>query len=142
MSTAENKALVRNLMDAWNSGDLPRMMQYWSPDMVHYSRGEVLDAGTVGAAMQMVMDAFPDLKMNVEHMVAEGDLVCSVMTLTGTHTGSFLGMPPTGKEVSIALQGMVRIADGKVTEHWGTADGLALLQQLGLIPEELLAATA
>ncbi|MDH2429187.1 ester cyclase [Sphaerisporangium sp. TRM90804] len=142
MSTAENKALVRNLIEAWNNGDLGSMIGYWSPDMVHYSRGEVLDAGSVASAMQGVMDAFPDLKMNIEEMIAEDDKVVSMMTLSGTHTGTFLGVPPTGKPVSISLQGMVRIEDGKVVEHWGVADGLALLQQLGFIPEEFLAATA
>lgn len=88
------------------------------------------------------MSAFPDLRMTIEDMVAEGDKVASLLTLTGTHTGEFLSIPPTGKSVSISLQGMVRIQEGKVTEHWGVADGLALLEQLNLIPQELLAATA
>lgn len=142
MSTAENKALVRRMIDAWNHGDLAGMSAYWAPGMVHHSRGGTLDAQQVAGAMGGVMSAFPDLKMSIEEMIAEGDKVASLLTLTGTHTGTFLGISPTGKSVSVSLQGVVRIQDGKVTEHWGVADGLALLEQLSLIPQELLAATA
>lgn len=142
MSTAENKALVRRMIDSWNNGDLAGMSAYWSPGMVHHSRGGTLDTRQVAGAMGGVMSAFPDLRMTIEDMVAEGDKVASLLTLTGTHTGEFLSIPPTGKSVSISLQGMVRIQEGKVTEHWGVADGLALLEQLNLIPQELLAATA
>ena len=63
-------------------------------------------------------------------------------TLHGTHTGDYLGMGPTGRRVSCALMGQLRVVDGAVVEHWGVADGLHLLQQLGLLPESVLAATA
>lgn len=142
MSTAENKALVRRMINAWNNGDLAAMTTYWAPGMVHHSRGGTLGAQQVASAMGSVMQAFPDLKMTIEDMVAEGDKVASLLTLTGTHTGEFLGIVPTGKKVSVSLQGLVRIDDGKVAEHWGVADGLAMLEQLSLIPQEFLAATA
>jgi C-1 hydroxylase len=142
VSTAENKVLVRRMIDAWNKGDLAGMTTFWAPGMVHHSRGDTLAAEQVASAMGGVMEAFPDLKMTIEEMVAEGDKVASLLTLTGTHSGEFLGIPPTGKKVSVSLQGLVRIEDGKVREHWGVADGLAMLEQLSLIPQQFLGATA
>ncbi len=142
MSTIENKALVRRLIAAWNRGDLADMAQYWSPDMVHYSRGEALPAHAVFDAMSGLMRAFPDVKLEIEAMVAEGDLVASMLRLTATHDGEYIGLPPTGRTVSCSLMGIVRVIDGKVVEHWGVGDGLDLLQQLGVIPSEYLAATA
>jgi steroid delta-isomerase-like uncharacterized protein len=142
MSAAENKALVRRFVDAWNSGDLAAMTACMAPDMVHYSRGEVLSAETVTGAMAGVMNAFPGLRIDVEDMVAEGDKVASLLTLRATHAGTFMGVPATGRTITVTMMGLVRVVDGKVAEHWGAADGLAMLQQLGLIPDEYVSATA
>lgn len=142
MSVADNKAVVRRFIDAWNNGDLTAMKACWSPDMVHYSRGERLSRDTVAAAMGGMMKAFPGLYLEVHHMVGEGDKVASLLTLHATHTGEFMGVPPTGREITVTMMGLIRVQDGLVIEHWGAADGLALLQQLGLIPDELVSATA
>lgn len=141
-SIDDNKAVVRGFIGAWNNGDFLRMMSFWAPDMVHYSRGEQMSAQAVGGAMAGMMQAFSDIELEVVEQVAEGDLVASLLTLKGTHTGEFLGHPPTGKRISCTLMGLVRVENGKVIEHWGVADGVHLLQQLGLIPDEYLAATA
>jgi C-1 hydroxylase len=137
-----NKALVQQLIDRWNVGDLAGMMSSWSPDMVHHSRGEDLSRETVAAAMAGLMQSFPGLTFEVHEMIAEGDKVASLITLHATHTGEFMGVPPTGRTLEVTMMGLIRIVDGQVVEHWGAADGLALLQQLGLIPDELLSATA
>jgi C-1 hydroxylase len=141
-TTDANKAVVRGFIGAWNNGDFMRMMSFWAPDMVHYSRGERMSAQAVGGAMAGMMQAFSDVELEVVEQISEGDLVASLLTLRGTHTGEFLGHPPTGKRISCTLMGLVRVDDGKVIEHWGVADGVHLLQQLGLIPDEYLAATA
>jgi len=141
--TAErNKEIVGKLIEAWNRSDLPGLMAYWAPDMVHYGRDGVLDAQTVASEMARFMAAFREIRMEVHSLVAEGDLVATRFTVHAKHTGPYLGIPPTGRWVHCALMGQLRIVDGKVTEHWGVADGLHLLQQLGLLPDEMLKATA
>jgi C-1 hydroxylase len=130
------------MIDAFNRSDLAGMNSYWAQDLVHHSRGRSVTTADATAAMASVRAAFPDLRITVETLVAEGDKVAALLTLSGTHSGEFLGIPPTDKAVSVALQSVVRIRDGKVTEHWGVADGLAMLDQLGLIPREFLSATA
>jgi C-1 hydroxylase len=92
--------------------------------------------------MSRFMQAFPDLRFELHSLIAEGDLVATRFTVHATHTGEYLGMKPTGRRVSCTLMGQLRVVDGAVVEHWGVADGLHLLQQLGLLPESFLAATA
>jgi predicted ester cyclase len=66
--------------------------------------------------------------------MAEGDKVATRKTLQGTHQGEFMGIPPTGQQVSMGLIDIVRIADGRVVEHWSMGDNLGMMQQLGVIP--------
>ncbi|MDR8413104.1 ester cyclase [Nonomuraea sp. 3-1Str] len=139
---AANKAVVQKLVDAWNVRDVSAMMRYWAPDMVHHGRDGTMPAGLVGSEMQRFIAAFPDIRIDVEDMVAERDLVSTRLTVSATHSGPYLNMEPTGRAVRCALMGQLRIVDGKVVEHWGVADTVHLLEQLGLIDSELLEATA
>lgn len=141
-SEERNKAVVHSLVEAWNRNDLSALMAYWAPEMVHHGRDAVLDARTVAAEMSRFMAAFQEIRMEVHSVVAEGDLVSTRFTVHARHVGAYLGIPPTGRPIRCALMGQLRIVDGKVLEHWGVADGLHLLQQLGLLPDELLGATA
>ena len=77
---------------------------------------------------------FSDFKVTVVHSVAEGDLVVQHTRNTGTMTGEFRGMKPTGKSATWDIVHIVRFQDGKAVEHWAIADNLAMLQQLGLAP--------
>jgi steroid delta-isomerase-like uncharacterized protein len=67
-------------------------------------------------------------------MVSEGDRVTTYKTFNGTHQGEFMGVPATGRPVSIRVIDIVRFADGKITEHWNVVDVAGLLQQLGAFP--------
>ncbi|HYI14393.1 MAG TPA: ester cyclase, partial [Thermomicrobiales bacterium] len=78
--------------------------------------------------------AFPDLVMSVDNVIAEDDFVGEVLTLRGTHTGTFAGIPPTGKPIEIKSVNICRIEDGLVRERWGASDDLGLLRQIGLLP--------
>lgn len=142
MSTAENKALVGRMIDAWNRGDVSGLTALWSPDMVHHGRDGQMTAQSTAMEIARFMQAFPDLRIEVHSVIAEGDLVATRLTVHGTHTGEYIGMRPTGREVSCTLMGQLRIVDGAIVEHWGVADGLHLLEQLGMLPGSLLAATA
>jgi C-1 hydroxylase len=77
---------------------------------------------------------FPDTNATVHEMLAEGDLMASRITVSGTHKGNFVGVPPTGKKVDIEAIDMVRIKIGKIEEHWGLTDVMGLIQQLGVMP--------
>ena len=82
----------------------------------------------------MFKGAFPNSYFSVEDMIAEGDKVVTRKPFHGTHEGEFMGMPPTGRRVSMELIDIVRISEGRVVEHWSMGDNLGMMQQLGVIP--------
>lgn len=76
--------------------------------------------------------AFPDLQHTIETELVEGELIGCVATVHGTHQGPFMGITPTGKQVSFMLLLIDRIEDGKIVQHWAIPDFLSLFQQLGV----------
>jgi predicted ester cyclase len=82
-----------------------------------------------------LLTAFPDMHMDVEDLVGSGDKTVARVRATATHQGEFMGVLPTGKRVEVELIDIMRLDDaGLVCEHWGVADMLALMQQLGVVP--------
>jgi predicted ester cyclase len=77
---------------------------------------------------------FPDLHVQVEDLIAEGDKVVSRNTVTGTHQGEYMGLQPTGKSVTYDEIFIFRLANGRITESWGVVDVLSQLRQLGVTP--------
>lgn len=77
---------------------------------------------------------FPDLKVAVNEVISHGDKIVARSTFTGTHKGTFMSLPATGKRVSFEAIDIVRFAGGKAVEHWGVADNLSLMVQLGAVP--------
>jgi steroid delta-isomerase-like uncharacterized protein len=138
MSTEQNKALVRKLVEeAINQGNMRVIDEFLIPDFVEH---EELPPGippgreAPKVLFTMLRCAFPDLKATIEHLIAEGDEVVLHMTWTGTHEGEFMGIPPTGKSISINVIDILGIAEGKFVEHWGVMDSMAMMQQLGVVP--------
>ncbi|GAB3904556.1 hypothetical protein GCM10029964_098490 [Kibdelosporangium lantanae] len=80
--------------------------------------------------------AFPDLRVAVEDVIAEGDKVVCRNRVTGTHLGEYMGRPATGRTVSYEEIFVVRFADGLIAETWGVVDVLTQLRQLGFLPAE------
>ena len=76
------------------------------------------------------------MTLTVINIVAEGDMVATQFILKGTHTGTFLDIPPTGKQVSVTGFSIYRIVNGKIIEDWSLSDTLGMLQQLGAIPSQ------
>jgi predicted ester cyclase len=138
MSTEENKALVRRFLERVDTGDAGSVDAFIAPAYTDHNPPPFPDLapGIAGArqAFAIALSAFTDFHHTVEDQVAEGDTVVSRITGTGTHTGEFLGVPPTGKRVTMTGLTIHRIADGKLIEHWAQIDALGLLQQLGAIP--------
>ena len=82
----------------------------------------------------MFRAAFPDMQGTVEHIVAEGDKVIAFFTWRGTHRGDFMGIPATGKSVTMQTADAWRVANGKLAEHWDVVDMMGAMQQIGLTP--------
>lgn len=86
--------------------------------------------------MGMFFTAFPDLDVHIDELIAEGDTVVGRMTTSGTHKGDFMGIPATGKKATFTEMHMIRLANGKMVDHWGNSDDLGMMQQLGVIPSQ------
>lgn len=79
-------------------------------------------------------DGFPDLRLAIEDVVADGDMLAARVSFHGTHTGEFQGIPPTNREVAFSSIELNRFEDGRVAEHWVEINILGVLQQLGVAP--------
>ncbi len=137
MSIEANKALIRRFVEeVQNQGNVELLDELAAPTFVNHSAPPGLPATIDGVKQvtQLFRMAFPDGRMTIEDMIAEGDRVVTRKTFQGTHQGSFMGMPPRGTRVQIGLIDIVRLVDGQVVEHWNVVDTLALLQQVGAIP--------
>ena len=134
------KARVRQFYDeVVNSGDLDRVDEFCTEDFVDHEEfpGISPDREGVKQFFAMTRAAFPDFRMDVEDLIVEGDRAVVRATMSGTHQGDFLGVPATGKRFSITAVDILRIVDEeRAAEHWGVADVMALMQQLGAIPAQ------
>ena len=132
----QNKQLIRRVFEeVYNQGNLDVVEELASRDFVAHSPTE--DVHGTDGVKQFVTDlrtAFPDLHTTIEDLIAEGDRVVARFTATGTHTGPYKGIPPTGKHGKITGIDIERIVDGKSVECWTNTDDLGMLQQLGVVP--------
>ena len=123
MSTEDNKTFIRRYFEAISGKDKATAVvhRYVTDEELkhHIALNEV---------------AFPNYELIAEDMIAEGDKVVVRSTFRGTHKGDLMGIAPTGKQVTMPLILIYRIADDKIVEHWMQADALGMLQQLGVIP--------
>jgi predicted ester cyclase len=119
-----------------NANDLDKLLSVFREDSIDHSAPPGIPQGPAGVAMLfgMFFEGFPGIWAEVEDVLAEGDLIGFHSTVRGKHTGTFMGIPATGKEIEIRVLEMVRIEDGKIVEHWGGFDNFAMMQQLGVIP--------
>jgi steroid delta-isomerase-like uncharacterized protein len=141
MSTEANKAKVRRYFeDALSKGDLSAMDDLVAPgEIVHPYPTDLYRGGGPEAAKQFVTamrDTFGDLQCTVESQIAEGDMVMTRWTARGVHKGELLGVPATGKPVTVTGLIVHRFSDGKSVETWGEWDRLGLLEQFGAFPAE------
>ena len=123
MTTEENKQFIQRYFDAINGKPKP---------------AAVLDLYTTDhdlkAHIQTAEEAFPLYRLDAEEIIAEGDLVSVRGWVRGVHRGPFGDIPPTGKPVEFSIFITYRIAAGKIVEHWMLTDNMAMMQQIGLLP--------
>jgi len=137
MTTETNKAIIRRIVEEiQNRDNLALIDELLAPNFVNHTPAPGLppDREGIKQLLSMFRAAFPDGSMTIEDMIAEGDKVVSRKTYRGTHQGEFLGIPPTGRHITIGLIDIMRLVDGKVVEHWNIGDDLSMLQQLGVLP--------
>ncbi len=134
----DNKAIVRPWIEAYNNRDIQQVeADVLAPGYVAHAPAASgpLDTQAWRQFTAAFIEAFPDLRLTVEDIFSEGDMVATRVAFRGTHRGEFQGIPPTDKEVAFSSIEINRMVDGKVQEHWFEMDLLGLMGQLGAIPE-------
>jgi len=136
MSTEENKAIVRRSFEEFNKGNLAVFDELYEANFVGHLAGmeEIRGPEGLKKLVTTFLTAFPDFRITVEDLIAEGDKVVCRSTRTGTHKGEWLGIAATGKKVTWTYISIYRIEGGKIVEEWYEGDYLGLMQQLGAIP--------
>jgi len=118
-----NKAIVRKLMEAINEGNLDVVDTLFTPELAEPMKRSFI----------AFRSAFPDWRMEIAEMVAEGNMVVGRLRCSGTNQGEFKGVPPTGKRMEVDEVYFLRVENGKFVDFWGLEDDLARMRQLGLI---------
>jgi len=136
MSTEENKALIRRFHEeVWSQGNLTVVDELCAPNFIYHTpTGPIHGLEGFKQFVTMYRTAFPDLHIPIDDMIAEADKVVTRWTARGTHKGDLMGIPPTGKQVTITGILIGRFEGGKFVEGWIDFDALGMLQQLGVIP--------
>lgn len=133
----ENKALMRRFFEeVFSRRNLAAADEFIDSNYVDHNPmpGQAPGLDGFKQMMSMFFNAFPDMQVTAEDMIAEGDKVVTRMTARGTHSGEFMGVAPTGKQITIKGIDINRVAGSKMTEHWEEFDMLGLMQQLGMVP--------
>jgi len=135
MSQQDNIAAQTAFGEAVNSGDLAALADVVAPGSIDHDPGPGQGPGPEGyqAMFRDLRSAFPDLHVEVEHLVATDDELAFAYTISGTHRGELAGHRPTGKQVRYRGMQISRFEDGKLVERWGSSDELGMMRQLGLV---------
>jgi steroid delta-isomerase-like uncharacterized protein len=143
MSTAQaasNKAMFRRFQDAANTGDAELISktidELVEPDALIRTPLPIQATGAqaVKQVWAMLLRGLPDLHITIEDLIADGDKVVSRNTVTGTHQGEYMGLPPTGKSITYNEIFIFSFVNGRIAETWGVVDVFSQMQQLGAIP--------
>ena len=136
MTTDQNKKLIEKLFnEVMNGRNLDLVEQIIAPTFVNHGIPNA-KTGPSGfkEIIQQFLDGYPDMRINLEHIVAEGDHVATRGYWTGANKGSFMGMPPTGKKVRVDFIDFWNIQNGKCVENWVQMDMVGMMMQTGTMP--------
>ena len=135
MSIEQNKTLVRHCIEeVFNKGNVTAIDEFFAPSLAPPLQPSVTrDREGYKQFVAMFLNAFPDLHVTIDDMVAEGDKVVFRATNSGTHKGEFIGIAPTGKHATWTEISIWRIEGGQIAEVWTEVDKLGHMQQLGAI---------
>ena len=134
MSQEANIATAKKMGEAINSGRLEEFREVFAPDVVDHDPAPDQGKGPEGfiGFFAQFRTAFPDLKIAVEHLVADADNVAIAYTITGTQQGPFQGIPATGKKIKARGMQIAKFdGSARIKERWGSSDEAGILQQIG-----------
>jgi steroid delta-isomerase-like uncharacterized protein len=134
----DHSTTMRSAYERINAGDIGGFGELVAEDFVEHEETPGLPPTKAGTLefFRALLTAFPDMRMDIEDLLASGDRAVARVMARATHQGEFMGVPPTGKRVEVELIDIMRFDDaGLVCEHWGVTDMLSLMQQLGVVPE-------
>ena len=137
MSIEKNKALLRRYVEeVLNKRNIDAVSKFFAANCVDHTAPLGTPPGISGIRQLLAatLEAFSDLYVTIEDMIAEEDKVVSRFKGRGTHTTEFMGVAPTGRKLTMMQINIDYIARGKIVEHWGLADQMALMQQLRVAP--------
>jgi steroid delta-isomerase-like uncharacterized protein len=137
VSLEDNKQLCRDYFAAFLSRDVDWMEAHIAPTFVRHDPGlpfEVRGPEGVAQLHDALLPAFPDMELDLQDFVAEGEKVLVRLIVHGTHTGPFGELEATGRRIAIPVLDLFQVRDGRLIEHWAQLDNLGLLTQLGALP--------
>ena len=136
MTLEESKKLLADMYDALNAQDLEAQHKYWHDDMVWHGPPGFGDIHGIGNFKYKVLkpfyEAFPDYHVKNDIVVAEGEWISATGFLTGTHSGAYLGVEPTGKSIKMQFSDFWTIKDGKFLDNYVMVDNHGVFEQMGL----------
>jgi len=135
MSEANKTIMRRIAQEVLDAKNLAAATALVAPDVVDHSAFPGQAPGLDGMRQRwaMLFEAFPDFKITIHDIVAEGNVVAMRTSGRGTHRGAFFGIPPTGKEIVFHETNFNRIEGGRLAEHWADRSNLEVMQQLGVV---------
>jgi predicted ester cyclase len=137
MSLEANKQLCRDYFKAFLVRDTAWMQRHIAPTFVRHDPGLPFEVrGPLGVAQlhDALLPAFPDMKLDLQDFVAEGEKVLVRLMIRATHTGAFGALTATGKRIEVPVLDLFHIRDGVLIEHWALLDNLGMMKQLGAPP--------
>jgi predicted ester cyclase len=131
-ATETNEQICRALIErGFNNGELDVLEEFVAHDIVEHQDGSTSGIDGLRALITELRSQFSDLHLEIEDTATSGDTVWFRIRSTGTNDGPLWGRPATGRPIDITVMDVMRVADGRMVEHWGVADRLAVLKQTG-----------
>ena len=142
-SVERNEAVLHQVIKLIGERNLDEAFELYALDYIYHGPGgqELRGRAGIRGLWEVWLAGFPDLHSTIEDTVSEGDRVVMRWRIEGTHTGEFLGVPPSNARVNVGVTGIFRIANGQLVECWDQYDALGMMQQIGVIPTPEIAAT-
>jgi steroid delta-isomerase-like uncharacterized protein len=133
ISEAAKAVVRRNTEEVQGKGNFQVFDKLFADDFVDHTTqpGTTPDKAGVHKLYTYLREAFPDFHAEIHWQLADGDRVTTFKTYHGTHKGTFLGVAPTGRAIRFETVDVMRVQNGKITDHWGVGNLLSLMQQIG-----------
>jgi steroid delta-isomerase-like uncharacterized protein len=128
---------MKRIYELLSAGDLEGFSQHVADDFIEHDEIPGVPPTKDGLMLyfEMMLTAFPDMRMDVKDVIVSGDKAVARVQVSGTHSDEFMGIPATDKSFEVNLIDIMRFGeDGLAHEHWGVVDQLLMMQQLGIIP--------